>query len=339
MISITMDAYQSIQQIESNGSSFPAGYKYNHGEGTNDFATCLPNNPSLLPSHFFDFDITATFSDMQSLLPERKLSHRIRREYVDHMGDDVEHYQLVKRKGHGVKVPFPVRLHQALDEIENDGHGDVISWQPHGRCFVVHKPNEFRQVIMPKYFNMFKFPSFLRQVNLYGFQRLTRKGADKGGYYHELFLRNKEDLAYAIPRLRIKGNGVRTKTNPALEPDFWKMPMAPANAAVTTTQTKDVVEQTPATLSSLPIRQIDSPIMYDVGDKDMSDYECTKGAFHCVADIMIEVPVMCKETLNNDELDTFLKHLNIAASTYGDITSNIETDFDYGTMMTRLVDM
>jgi hypothetical protein len=141
MISIAMDAYQSINQFDSIGSSLPAGYNCNNGGGMHDFHTYLPKkDPLLLSNHFLDI---RTFSEMQSL-PEQKLSHNIRHEYIDHMGDDVEQYQHVKRKGHGVKVPFPVRLHQLLDEIENDGHADVISWQPHGRCFVVHKPNKFR---------------------------------------------------------------------------------------------------------------------------------------------------------------------------------------------------
>jgi HSF-type DNA-binding len=332
MISIPMDANRSMKQFEATGSLLP-GNKCNRGGGTNDFANYLKTkNPLLLANHCFD----VIFGDMQTL-PERKLSHIIRHEYIDHLGDDDEHYRCAKRKGHGAKVPFPARLHQMLDEIENDGHADVISWQPHGRCFVVHKQKEFREVIMPKYFKMSKFPSFLRQVNLYGFRRLTRKGPDKGGYYHELFLRNKKDLASAIPRLRIKGNGVRTKSNPACEPDFYKMPTAPAVTAVPKTIEPSIATSAP----SFPmLEQIDAPYMYDDGDTDVEDCNFAGRTFHCVADVkMIEVPGLCKGTLNNDEMDTFLRRLNISTTTYDDITSNLETDFDFGTMMTRLMDM
>jgi hypothetical protein len=42
--------------------------------------------------------------------------------------------------------------------------------------------------VMPKYFDQSKMPSFLRQLNVYGFKRLE-KGLDKGGYYHRLFVR------------------------------------------------------------------------------------------------------------------------------------------------------
>ena len=62
--------------------------------------------------------------------------------------------------------------------------------QPHGRCFVIHKPREFVDQVMPEYFRQSKLTSFQRQLNLYGFRRLTT-GADRGGYYHEMFLKHK----------------------------------------------------------------------------------------------------------------------------------------------------
>lgn len=121
----------------------------------------------------------------------------------------------------GVTVPFPLKLHEMLDRVERDGFDHIVSWQPHGRCFVVHKPQEFKD-ILPSYFKLSKIASFQRQLNLYGFNRLTR-GADKGGYYHELFLRGKPALAHAIQRVKVKGTGVRAKANPNEEPNFWAM--------------------------------------------------------------------------------------------------------------------
>ena len=116
---------------------------------------------------------------------------------------------------------FPTRLYEMLLCAEPDGFADIVSWQPHGRCFLVHKPEEFKE-ILPRFFKLSKVPSFQRQVNLYGFTRLTR-GLDKGAYYNELFLRGKPWLCHNIQRIKVKGTGVRAKSNPTQEPDFWSM--------------------------------------------------------------------------------------------------------------------
>ena len=60
----------------------------------------------------------------------------------------------------------------------------TMCWMPHGRCFVVKDPTEFVKEYMPTYFNQHKFASFQRQINLYGFKRLTGNTPDKGAYYH-----------------------------------------------------------------------------------------------------------------------------------------------------------
>lgn len=44
---------------------------------------------------------------------------------------------------------FPVKLHYMLDELEKDGLHDIISWQPHGRCIMIHKQKELEDTIIP----------------------------------------------------------------------------------------------------------------------------------------------------------------------------------------------
>ena len=146
------------------------------------------------------------------------------RHYSDHAADMTLDPSLIKYKAKGgVIFPFPVKLHEMLNHIESDGLADVVSWASHGRCLCVHKPKEFVRHVMPHYFKQTKMASFQRQLNLYGFSRLTG-GPDKGGYYHELFLRGKISLAYKIHRMRIKGTGVRLPTNPDNEPNFYALP-------------------------------------------------------------------------------------------------------------------
>mmetsp|Transcript_25600 Transcript_25600/g.58770 ORF Transcript_25600/g.58770 Transcript_25600/m.58770 type:complete len:118 (+) Transcript_25600:94-447(+) len=50
-----------------------------------------------------------------------------------------------------VPSPFPWQLHECLDMAEKEGLEHIISWKPHGRAFHVHKPDEFVELIMPRY--------------------------------------------------------------------------------------------------------------------------------------------------------------------------------------------
>jgi HSF-type DNA-binding len=119
----------------------------------------------------------------------------------------------------GTAMAFPVKLYEMLQTVQDESLAHIVSWQTHGRCFVVHDPVTFKQ-LLPNFFKLSKIASFQRQLNLYGFQRLT-VGIDKGGYYHELFLRGRADLVARIQRVKVKGTGVRAKSNPKDEPNLY----------------------------------------------------------------------------------------------------------------------
>lgn len=72
------------------------------------------------------------------------------------------------------------------------------------------------------YFNQTKLTSFQRQLNLYGFVRLTR-GADTNGYYNEYFLRGRPFLTKHMRRTRVKGTKIKGASSPDQEPDFYAM--------------------------------------------------------------------------------------------------------------------
>ena len=92
-----------------------------------------------------------------------------------------------------------------LEEVtKRPGDGDIVSWQPHGRAFRVHDPHRFHEKIMSRYFNQTKFKSFQRQLHIYGFHRIN-SGADKGAYYHKLFVRDHQSLSLRMARNKIKG--------------------------------------------------------------------------------------------------------------------------------------
>jgi hypothetical protein len=53
----------------------------------------------------------------------------------------------VRKKTGGVTQPFPEKLHELLD---HEPEPTIVSWLPHGRAFLVRKPKEFTQGIMPR---------------------------------------------------------------------------------------------------------------------------------------------------------------------------------------------
>eukprot|EP00523_Entomoneis_sp_CCMP467_P001618 CAMPEP_0168752170 /NCGR_PEP_ID=MMETSP0724-20121128/18244_1 /TAXON_ID=265536 /ORGANISM="Amphiprora sp., Strain CCMP467" /LENGTH=477 /DNA_ID=CAMNT_0008800403 /DNA_START=215 /DNA_END=1650 /DNA_ORIENTATION=+ len=100
---------------------------------------------------------------------------------------------------HPANDTFPFKLHRMLEHAENSGMDNLISFSEDGKAFSIHKPREFVSDIMPKYFTTSRMSSFQRQLNLYGFRRVT-EGRDKGSYYHKYFLKGRRGLCKKIKR-------------------------------------------------------------------------------------------------------------------------------------------
>jgi HSF-type DNA-binding len=143
----------------------------------------------------------------------------------------------LKSRG-GAKVTFPSKLHGMLDYAKETGKCGVLSWLPHGRAFLVNDKERFVTEVLPLFFRLQKvYASFQRQLNIYGFMRLTKSGPDQNAYYHPLFLRGRPDLCNVLSP-KPKDNNfhcVRRSIDPASEPDFYSLPFAPEQGGTTTT--------------------------------------------------------------------------------------------------------
>ena len=94
---------------------------------------------------------------------------------------------------------FPWKLHLMLEEAEANNFQSIVSWVQDGTAFKVHNTTEFLTHVMPRYFDQSKFESFRRQLNLYGFSRITR-GENRGVYFHKSFVKSDRALCKEISR-------------------------------------------------------------------------------------------------------------------------------------------
>lgn len=113
------------------------------------------------------------------------------------------HRDGTRRMRGGVIEPFPEKLHRLLIEVEAAGRSDVISFVANGRAFAIHKPDKFFKEIVPLYFRQSRLSSFKRQLNLYGFE-LINTGPSRGGYFHELFVKDRPELCRRMRRVAVK---------------------------------------------------------------------------------------------------------------------------------------
>ncbi|CAJ1964997.1 unnamed protein product [Cylindrotheca closterium] len=106
---------------------------------------------------------------------------------------------------------FPEKLHRLLLEVELEGLSDIISFTSDGRAFQIHKPKQFFDKIVPRYFNQSHLSSFKRQLNLYGFEALSN-GALKGAYFHQDFQKTRPELCKLIHRRNQKWRAPESKS-------------------------------------------------------------------------------------------------------------------------------
>lgn len=233
----------SLNEIRKEAPSLPkqryetSAHRIKKHEQTSSQST---NEPDLLFS-----DATISVDPALKIRSERRIDflrestrkHKryfVQHKYIDRSADIPEICPMEKKARGGATIPFPLKLHQMLDDIESAGLTFIVSWRSHGRAFMVHKRDEFVKNILPFYFQQNKFASFQRQLNLYGFSRISC-GKDKGVYYHEMFLRGRQLLTNKMVRTKVKGNSIRGSSNPYAEPDFYSMsPLGPLQSETLT---------------------------------------------------------------------------------------------------------
>ncbi|KAI9142368.1 HSF-type DNA-binding-domain-containing protein [Paraphysoderma sedebokerense] len=100
---------------------------------------------------------------------------------------------------------FVHKLYRILNEEANQR---LIFWSGCGTSFIVEDIASFSKEILPNYFRHGNFTSFVRQLNMYGFQKVTnglngrRTDSETGRceFFHPCFLADRPDLLDQVKR-------------------------------------------------------------------------------------------------------------------------------------------
>jgi hypothetical protein len=117
-----------------------------------------------------------------------------------------QHYSISKninntekkiRKSRKRPPVFPTRLYSMLENAEKEGYDHLIRWSSDGKSFKIQDSWNHKAIlaILKQNFNQTRFKSFLRQLQVYGFERQF-KGQSQGECSHPMFVRGRKELLY-----------------------------------------------------------------------------------------------------------------------------------------------
>jgi hypothetical protein len=185
--------------------------------------------------------------------------------YRDYSRERKEESPKARRSGKTTQT-FPMILHEILSHPEFE---DIISWLPHGRAWRIVRHKAFEERVIPLFFRHGRYSSFARQVNGWGFRRITH-GTDYNAYYHEMFLRGLPHICNKMRRLTSKDED-RVKNEDAPTPDFYSLSRANPLPSDSKTSAKQTLAAAPVVPSSVgPILGIAAP-PFSRGTKALAD--------------------------------------------------------------------
>jgi hypothetical protein len=99
---------------------------------------------------------------------------------------------------------FLAKLWALVNDISCD---ELIAWDPSGNSFHVYDQSRFAREILPRYFKHNNFASFIRQLNMYGFRKISniehgslKNERDDIEFAHPSFIRGQDTMLEFIKR-------------------------------------------------------------------------------------------------------------------------------------------
>ncbi|GAA5882179.1 hypothetical protein JCM1840_004690 [Sporobolomyces johnsonii] len=199
-------------------TTFPAGHRHSHPAQNDSLSTITPTDsaPVTPRSPTFCEDplpsssaLRLTASDME--LRRRTSEKRYREDISDEEeAEDGEQSALpnsTSQRSGNSKGGTAAFVYKVYDMLENPANQALISFGDDGKAFEVHNIVDFSAEVLPRYFKHSNFSSFVRQLNMYGFRKVSKgprppKEADlvNWEFQHPIFERGRRDLLDIIKR-------------------------------------------------------------------------------------------------------------------------------------------
>jgi hypothetical protein len=95
------------------------------------------------------------------------------------------------------RLPFVTATFEMVSSKQPD---DCVGWGIDGATLEIRKIGPFCEHVLPTYFSHSNLSSFVRQLNMYGFQKVECRSGVTHSFKHESFLRNRPDLLNRLTR-------------------------------------------------------------------------------------------------------------------------------------------
>jgi hypothetical protein len=109
-----------------------------------------------------------------------------------------------ERDGSKARVLVPRFLTSTFEMVEEKANAAYVGWNGEGNTVVIRHLHEFAETVLPKYFKHKNAASFIRQLNMYGFNRVA---GEENSFKHPLFLRGHVENLQLIKRKVSKSKG------------------------------------------------------------------------------------------------------------------------------------
>ena len=121
--------------------------------------------------------------------------------------DDGNHGVFAQHSGPSSQISVTAFVAKLWALVNDPLCDDLIAWSSSGESFHVSDQSRFSREILPRYFKHNNFASFIRQLNMYGFRKVStiehgslKNERDDIEFTHPYFVRGQDSLLEFIKR-------------------------------------------------------------------------------------------------------------------------------------------